>query len=78
VYQVRQRVLRERLEEIAAAAEQAQDDDGVRLALCCVALLERHRVDEKGRCQYCWTRRGWWRTKARRCTVLLVVGFERP
>jgi hypothetical protein len=80
VYQVRHRVLRERLEEIAAAAERAQDDDGVRLALCCLALLERHAVDGKGRCPYCClSRRRLWR-RSSRCTVLPLFSFylEQP
>ncbi len=80
MYQVRHRVLRQRLEQMVAAAEQLHDEDKVRLALCCLALLARHRVDKKGRCQHCRARRGWQRPKARRCSVLRVVGFylEQP
>jgi hypothetical protein len=75
VYQVRQRVLRERLEDISAAVERGHDEDGVRLALCCLALLERHRVDGKGRCRHCCrSRRIFWR-RGGRCTVIPLLGF---
>jgi uncharacterized paraquat-inducible protein A len=79
VYEVRWRVLRERLERIAEAADRVQNEDGVRVALCCVALLDRHRIDGKGRCRRCRRRRGWWR-RERRCTVLPLLDFylEQP
>ncbi len=79
MYELRWRILRERLEEMAAASEQAGNENGVRLALCCFVLLERHRVDEKGRCRCCSSRRKWWR-RTRRCTVVPVIGFylEQP
>jgi len=80
VYELRHRVLRERLEEVAMAAGQAHDEEYVRLALCCLALLERHKVDDKGRCRRCPHVAGWWRLGSRRCSVVPVVGFylEQP
>jgi hypothetical protein len=78
VHDIRYRLLRERLKQMATAAERVHDEDGVRLALC-LALLDRHQVDKKGRCQYCRTRREW-RPWSQRCTVLPVVGYylEQP
>lgn len=75
VYEVRQRVLRERLEEMAAAAERAGNENELRLALCCLALLERHRVDGKGHCRHCRRASMWWPCGVQRCSVLSVVGF---
>jgi hypothetical protein len=78
VHQVRQRVLRERLEEMAVTGEQRQDEDLVRLALCCLALLKQHKVDDRGRCRQC--RRRGWRPGARQCAVLVTTAFylEQP
>lgn len=75
VYEVRARILRERLKQAVATAEQKSDDEYCRLALLCLALLDRHKLDKKGRCRYC--RRpgsGWWRAH-QRCTVLPMVSF---
>ncbi len=55
---------------VAMAAEQAHDEDCARLALCCLALLERHKADDKGRCQHCRTQRDWWRLRSRRCSAV--------
>lgn len=81
VYQLRQRALRERLEQTLAAADNASDDACARLALLlCLALLDRHTVDSKGRCRYCRTRREWWQRRSRRCTVLPMAALylEQP
>ncbi len=79
VYEVHWRVLRERLEQMAVAAERTNNEDTMRLALCCLALLERHTVDDKGRCRWCRVRRGWswlrFRQRLRRCTVVPLIGF---
>lgn len=76
MYELRWRVLRERIEQMAAAAEWAHDDDALRLALCCLALLDRHRVDHKGRCRWCRVRRGWWQRAETKCVVVPVIGFH--
>ncbi|MCA1604742.1 MAG: hypothetical protein LC775_04525 [Acidobacteria bacterium] len=75
VHDIRYRLLRERLKQMVSATEQIHDEDGVRLARCCLALLDWHQVDKKGRCQYC--RRQPW---SRRCTVVPMVGYylEQP
>lgn len=80
LYEVRHRVLRERLEQAVATAEQVPDDECWRLALLCLALLDRHKADNRGRCRYCRTPSGWWRRRSRRCTVLWLVSFflEQP
>ncbi|MGH3834630.1 MAG: hypothetical protein ACRDSF_02840 [Pseudonocardiaceae bacterium] len=52
VYEVRHRVLRQRLQQIVATAKKAPDEEYVRLALLCLALLDRHTVNAKGRCRY--------------------------
>lgn len=76
VYEVRWRLLFERLEEMLARAEQAHgDEDCIRLAALGLALLERHKVDGKGRCRWCRSRRGWWERRARRCVVLPLVNW---
>ena len=74
MHDIRYRLLRERLKQIIGEAERVHDEDGVRLAWCCLALLDQHQVDKKGRCQYCRTRQGWW-PRSRRCTVVPVVGY---
>ena len=48
VHDIRYRLLRERLKQIAAATERMHDEDGVRLGLWCLALLDWHQVDKKG------------------------------
>jgi hypothetical protein len=48
VYEVRQRVLRERLADILARAKECQDEECGRLAAFGLALLERHEVDGRG------------------------------
>ncbi len=54
MYEVRWRVLRERVEETLARAEQLHsDEEFARLAALGLALLDRHKVDGKGRCRYC-------------------------
>ncbi|MGH4000921.1 MAG: hypothetical protein ACRDTJ_26065 [Pseudonocardiaceae bacterium] len=50
VYEVRHRVLEERSNQIVAKAKRAPHDECVRLALLCLALFERHTVNDKGRC----------------------------
>ncbi|MGH3975819.1 MAG: hypothetical protein ACRDS9_21185, partial [Pseudonocardiaceae bacterium] len=65
VYQVRHRVLRQRLQQIVAAAKRTPHEEYVRLALLCLALLclallDRHTVNDKGRCRHCRTPREWW------------------
>ncbi|MGH3934455.1 MAG: hypothetical protein ACRDS1_05675 [Pseudonocardiaceae bacterium] len=78
MYEVRHRVLRERLNQMVAAAKRTPGEECVRLALLCLALLDRHTVDGKGRCQYCRTPREWRRSC--RCTVLPLVSLylEQP
>lgn len=78
--EVRHRILRERLKRVVATAEQERGDEWWRLALLCLALLDRHRVDNKGRCRCCRTPRGWWRRRSQRCMVLSTVSFylEQP
>jgi hypothetical protein len=81
VYQVRWRVLRERLAHVLVRAERAGDDDLRKLAALALALLERHAVDGKGRCRYCRPPfRGWWSRRRRRCLVvpMLSVYLEQP
>lgn len=77
VYELRSRMLRERLAEMVAAAERAHDENGIRLASCCVALLERHRVDDNGRCLHCCRLRvRWWQRPSRRCSVVPVMAYH--
>lgn len=80
VYEVRHRVLRERLNQMVATAKWAPGEECVRLALLCLALLDRHTVDGKGRCRYCRTPREWWWRRSCRCTVLPIVSLylEQP
>ena len=63
------------LEEIRARTEQAYtDEEQLRLVLLTLALMERHQVNDKGRCRYCRPERRWWR-RQRRCLVLPLVAF---
>jgi len=73
VHEVRYRLLRERLKQIVGA-QWAHEEECGRLALLCLALLERHEVDAKGRCHYCCSHEGWWR-RARQCRVVPLVGY---
>ncbi len=70
MHDIRYRLLRKRLKQMAAATERMHDENGMRLALCCLAMLDWHQIDQKGRCQSC--RRQPW---SRRCTVVPMVGF---
>ena len=76
VYEVRHRVLRERLSQMVVTATRAPHDECLRLALLCLALLERHTVNDKGCCRYCRTPRTW----QRKCMVLPIVSLylEQP
>ncbi len=75
VYEVRWRVLRERVEAILIRAEHAHgDEEFVRLAALGLALLDRHKVDDKGRCRCCRSYRGW-RQRSRQCTVFPMLSF---
>jgi hypothetical protein len=76
VYEVRHRVLQEKLNQMVATATRTRHDEYVRLALLCLALLDRHTVDGKGRCRYCRTPREWWRRRSCRCTVLPIVSLH--
>lgn len=80
MYEVRYRILRERLTQTVTTAEPKPDDECWRLALLCLALLNRHEVDNEGRCRYCRRPRGWWRIRSRQCTVLPIVSLylEQP
>lgn len=80
MYEVRHRVLRERLNQMVATAERASHDECVRLAMLCLALLDRHTVDGKGQCRSCRTPREWWRRRSCQCTVLPIMSFylEQP
>jgi hypothetical protein len=79
VYEVRQRMLRERVEGLLEQAEEYQDDECSRLALLVLTLLDRHTLDGKGRCRHCRRFPSWWRG-SRRCTVLPLLAFylEQP
>jgi hypothetical protein len=73
-------MLRERVEAVLARAEHAYgDEEFVRLAALSLALLDRHRVDDKGRCRYCRSGRKWWRRRGR-CVVVVCVAYylEQP
>ncbi|MGH3801400.1 MAG: hypothetical protein ACRDTD_14935 [Pseudonocardiaceae bacterium] len=76
VYEVRHRVLRERLNQMVATAKRAPHDKCLRLALLRLALLERHTVNDKGRCRYCRTPREWWQRPSCQCTVLPIVSLH--
>lgn len=78
VYEVRWRVLRERLGETLARAEQVPgDDEFVRLTALALTLLDRHEVDGKGRCRVPWCSRSRWVPwrKSRTCQVFVTVHF---
>lgn len=75
MYEVRVRLLRERLEQMVTRAERDLDDPCWRLALLCLALLERHELDDRGRCRYCRRPGRWCRRASQRCTVLPVVSL---
>ncbi len=75
----RWRLLWERLKKMLEHAEQTRDDDElVKLAMMGLALLDRHRVDRRGRCRYC--RSGRRLRRKRQCTVVPVVSLylEQP
>ncbi len=66
---------------VLSRAEHAHgDEECVRLAALGLALLDKHKVDGKGRRKWCRSGRGWWRRRGRRCTVLHVVSYylEQP
>lgn len=75
VHQLRWQVLRERLSGMGAVAVRACDEETARLALCCLALLDQHEVDGKGRCRRCRTPQMWW-PWTRRCSVVRTMGFH--
>jgi hypothetical protein len=75
VYEVRHRVLRERLKQTVATAKGEPDEVCARLALLCLALLERHTVNGKGRCRYCRAPHQWRWRKSCRCTVVPMVSM---
>lgn len=80
MYEVRHRVLRERLEQTVVTADRGPDGECVRLALLCLSLLERHQVTGKGRCRYCRPQRDWRWRQGRPCTVISALSFylEQP
>jgi hypothetical protein len=69
-------MLREKLNQMFATAKRGPHDECMRLALLCLALLDRHTVDGKGRCRHCRTPREWWRRRLCRCTVLPIVSLH--
>ena len=74
MYEVRWRVLRERLEATLTRVEQLHgDEEFVRLAAFALALLDRHKVDDKGRCRYCRSYGGWWQRRSRQCKVFPML-----
>jgi hypothetical protein len=46
-----------------------EPDRYVRLVAGALALVQQHAIDDKGRCQFCTSRRRWHRVRARPCTV---------
>lgn len=77
VYEVRWRLLLERLKEMQVRAEQLHgDEDCIRLVALGLALLDRHKVDGKGRCRWCRSGRGWWGRRGHRCVVLPLVSWH--
>ena len=78
MYEVRWRVLRERLGGTLARVEQEHgDEECFRLAALALALLDRHKVDDKGRCRWCRSGHGWGRYFGRkqRCLVNAALSF---
>jgi hypothetical protein len=82
VWQTRYRVLWQELEQWADGLRGAQPpatlaDHTVRLLTFAVTLLEQHRVNKRGQCQFCcwsrWTWRFWHRRP--RCTVCRALAF---
>ena len=70
MYEMRWRLLLERLKEMEARAEQVHgDEECVRLVALGLALLNRHNVDRKVRCRWCRSGRGWWGRRGGRCVV---------
>lgn len=80
VYELQHRILRERLKQTVATAKRVPNEECARLALLCLALLERHTVNGKGRCRYCRAPHEWWWRRLCRCTVVPVVSMylEQP
>lgn len=77
VYEMRWRLLLERLKEMQVRTEQVHmDEDCMRLVALVLALLNRHKVDGKGRCRCCRSRRGWWGRSGSRCVVLPLVSLH--
>lgn len=75
-------MLRQQLEQLADGLRGAQPpaasaDHTVRLLTCAVTLLEQHRVNKRGRCQFCGWSRWRWRFWHRRpqCTVCRALAF---
>ncbi len=84
VWQIRCRVLLERLEMLAhrlrekqPVAEITLDENIARLLVGVVMLLRQHRVNQWGQCRYCaWTSRTWqWSPSRPQCTVYLSLDF---
>jgi hypothetical protein len=67
-----------RLQARAAHVGLVIDGECARLALLCLALLERHKVSGKGLCRHCRTPREWWWRRSCRCAVLPVVSLSLP
>jgi hypothetical protein len=82
VWQTRHRVLCQQLEQWAHALRDAPPpatpaEHTVRLLTFAVTLLEQHRVNKRGQCQFCgWSRWPWrfWRRRPR-CTVCRALAF---
>ena len=85
VYEVRRRVLRERLVSVLRRAESVEvmplNDETIRLAAGALTLLDQHQVDDKARCRRCrhsgrWARFG----RKQRCLVYAVLSLylEQP
>lgn len=82
VWETRYRVLWQQLEQLANRLRGAQPsaalaEHTVRLLTFAVILLGQHRVNKRGRCQFCswsrWTWRFWhWRPQ---CTVCCALAF---
>ena len=80
MYEVRWRVLRERVVAVLRQAKSGDtvlfEDEIVRLAGGALALLDWHRVDGKGRCRRC-RHSGRWGCLSRkqRCLVYAIFSF---